>query len=235
VFDPEATSTIWLIPDFDAAAHVGDGPEATEETMIILAASLADHFLRRRLAVGLLAQAGDVTVVRPQASPAHLWTVLRALAPLHLVSGLPLATALARLQGARGGTSIAGSAGNHQYRPAAALSARDRVVILTPSLDLTWVAALRGLSWRGGVSCILLDRATFDSASAPAGSAQAAVGALAEFGVSTSVLRQGDLQPAEGTYGALRRWDFVTVGTGKAVARQKPRKAGTEGSWGKGA
>jgi uncharacterized protein (DUF58 family) len=223
VFDPEATSTIWLIPDFDADVHVGEGADSTVETMVLLAASLADHLLQRRLAVGMLAQAGEVTVVRPQAGKPHLWTLLRALAPLHAAQPLPLQSAIERLQGARGGG---------QRRPGAGLSTRDRLVVLTPNLNPSWVGALQGLSLRGGVSAILLDPASFDPQATVAGTAQASVAALADVGVPASVVRRGDLRPAEGTYGELRRWDFVTVGTGRAVARRRPRRAGNMGNGG---
>jgi hypothetical protein len=55
------------------------------------------------------------------------------------------------------------------------------------------------------------------------GAALATRTALAEQGVPARVLRQGDVRPSGGAWGALRRWDFVTVGTGRAVARQTPR------------
>jgi uncharacterized protein (DUF58 family) len=211
VFEPEATSTVWLVPDFDAGVQAGAGADSTEEMLVLLVASLADHLLRRHLAVGLLAQTPAVTAVAPRHGRAHLWTLLRALAPLHAKSALPLAQTLARLRAGPGvGTQ-------------AALSGRDRVVVLTPALDVSWPGALRSLTRRGGVECLLLDPASFGAADVRAGAAQAALAALAEQGVAARVLRQGDVQPEIAAWGALRRWDFVTMGTGWAVARQTPR------------
>jgi uncharacterized protein (DUF58 family) len=211
VFEPEATSTVWLVPDFDAAVQAGEGADSTEELLVVLAASLADQLLGRRLAVGLLAQTPAVTAVAPRHGRAHLWPLLRALAPLHATNPIPLAQALARLGAGGAGTP-------------AALSARDRVVVLTAALDAAWPLSVRRLVRHGGVECLLLDPASFGAPGVSPGRAQAAAAALAEQGVPARVLRRDDVRAASGTWGALRRWDFVTVGTGRAVARQTPRR-----------
>lgn len=212
VFEPEATSTIWLLPDFDPRVHYtlppetpGQPGEATEELMVLLTASLASHLLNRRLSVGLLAHTGAVTVVTPQAGKPHLWPLLRALAPLTTApSAFSLAEALAQLQ--------------------APLSARHRLVVITPSLDAAWPRALRNLGQRRGLDCLLIDPATFGG---PEG-AEGAVLALAEQGVGAQVVRRGDLASVAPAYGALRRWEFFTTATGRAIARQTPRRFGAE-------
>ncbi len=199
VFEPEATSTIWLVPDLDPTVHLGTGPDSTEETMVLLLASLADHLLRRGLAVGLLAQGERVHALRPQAGRGQVWTVLRTLAPVHATSPYPLGPALTRL--------------------GASLPARDRVVVVTPSLDTSWTQALRGLAHRSGVEAIVLDPESFGGV----GRAEAAVHALADQGIAARVLRRGELQAASGAYGQVRRWEFRTLSTGRAVAKQTPR------------
>jgi hypothetical protein len=40
------------------------------------------------------------------------------------------------------------------------------------------------------------------------------------------VVQPEDVTPQEGGYGALRRWEFITTGTGKVVVRNTPRLAG---------
>ena len=77
-FEPEATSTVWLILDLDADVHLGSGIDSSVETMVILAASLAYEMLHRRLAVGLLASNEKLTVVSPIRGPANVWRILRA-------------------------------------------------------------------------------------------------------------------------------------------------------------
>ena len=204
IFDPEATSTIWLVPDLDPRVHLGQGADSTEETMVLLIASLADYLLRHGLSVGMLAQGEEVYALRPQAGRAQVWQVLRALAPVHATSPYELGPALARL--------------------GASLPARDRVVVITPSLDLTWVQSVRGAAHRTGLEAILLDPESFGGA----GKAEAAVHALADQGVAARVLRRGELQPASGSYGAVRRWEFKTLSFGRAVAKQTPRRAQAE-------
>jgi hypothetical protein len=133
---------------------------------------------------------------------------MRALAPLHPVSTLALPAALARLSGI--------------------VSPRDRMIIVTPSLDAGWPAALRHRPGAGGVEAILLDPASFGGR----GDVESARRALAAQGVPAHSLRQGDLAPAAGAYGALRRWEFMTLGTGRAVARQTPRPSGLPTKYG---
>jgi hypothetical protein len=45
-----------------------------------------------------------------------------------------------------------------------------------------------------------------------------------ELGLTARIVRRGELQPATSSYGALRRWEFMTLGTGRVVVRQKPRE-----------
>jgi uncharacterized protein (DUF58 family) len=201
VFEPEASSRIWLVLDLDRAAHCGAGDDATEEAMVVLAASLAEQLLRRRLTVGLLARTEALNVVRPQAGVIHLWQFLRALAPLHPTCDLPLARTLTEAQ--------------------SLFSARDLVIIVTPSLVPDWLRSLHQFPARGraGAEVVLLDAASFGGQ----GNAQACAASLRALGVPTQIVRRGDVRPLPATYGALRRWDFVTFGTGHAIARQTPR------------
>ena len=48
---------------------------------------------------------------------------------------------------------------------------------------------------------------------------------LAEQGVPAHVVRRQDIRPATGTYGAVRRWEFKTLGTGRVAVMQTPRAA----------
>ncbi len=208
VFEPEASSTIWLIPDFDPTAHWGTGADSTEETMVLLAASLAAQLLKMNLAVGLLASTDTLKVVSPRPGSMHLWTLLRALAPLHPVpgpAGAPprdLAHTLA------------------QVRPL--ISIGDLLVVITPAIAGPWPLALRKLVHAGSAAeAILLDPESFGG---PGQVRQAGAG-LMEYGLSVSMVRRGELQPMSSVYGALRRWEFMTLGTGRVVARQKPREA----------
>jgi uncharacterized protein (DUF58 family) len=204
VFEPEASSSIWLVPDLDAAAHVGEGDESSLETMVVLLASLASHLLNERLSVGLLADADSAKAILPQYGAAHFWTILRALALLQPSRSHSLVDTLALMR--------------------TLISARDSLVVITPSLKPDWPRALKqllGRRQRNGLEVILLDPASFGGS----GETHLFATLLAEQGILSNVIRRSDVQPISGTYGDVRRWEFKTLGTGHVVVSQTPRRA----------
>lgn len=215
VFDPEASATVWLIPDLDSAVQRGEGPDSTLETGIILLASLAERLLDERLSVGLIAFSGEPRVVLPARGRPHLWALLRLLAGLEAAPH-PLAETLSQAR--------------------AVISGRQRVLVATPSLQTDWAGELQrlgGANRKSGAEVILLDPDSFAvPRPAPPGTAGAAglsgAGAyqalLTSLGVPARILRRGDLRPRAGSYGDINRWDFLTMPTGKAVARHAPRR-----------
>ncbi len=204
VFEPESTRTIWLLPDLDPAAQLGEGNDSTEETLVTLAASLAAQLLRQSLAVGLIAANGpEIVVVPPRLGPLHLWEHLRALAPLRPAhDSLTLAQVLPRAR--------------------TLLSSRDLLIVLTPALNADWPRAFVATTHRRArAEAILLDPASFGGMA----SAEAFLPLLAGLGLLAHVVRRGDVQPLSAVYGELRRWEFMTLGTGRVIARQTPRNA----------
>jgi uncharacterized protein (DUF58 family) len=177
--------------------------------MIILTATIASRLLDQHLAVGVIldaahGHAAHSHTVLPQAGSAHLWTILRALALVQATPDRPLAQTLIHAR------SI--------------VSLRDSSVILTPSLDAEWLKALPHLSGgsrMGGVEVVLLDPISFGGSIGAEGFRSV----LAEQGVPAHVVRQEDIRPATGTYGAVRRWEFKTLGTGRVAVMQTPRAA----------
>jgi uncharacterized protein (DUF58 family) len=208
IFEPEAVSTMWLIPDLDANVQLGEGEESSLEKMIILIASIAARLLEERLAVGVIldaAQGGHAAsghTVLPQMGSAHLWAILRALAMAQPRTDRPLAETLIHAR------SI--------------VSLRDSAVIVTPSIDPEWSKVLPHLSGGtrlGGVEVVLLDPISFGGSSG----AEAYRTMLLEQSVPTHIVRRQDIRPAIGTYGAVRRWEFKTLGTGRVAVIQTPR------------
>lgn len=200
VFEPQALSNIWLIPDFDAAVHIGDGDESTVETMVILLAALSDLLLNKQLIVGMYAHTQAPHIVSPQRGKAHIWSLLRAIAPLQPVQHQDLTKTLAEVQ------SLA--------------SERDMFIVITPSLNTNWPKKLRFFQQYTKVNVFLLDPLSFGGR----GDAGSFLPLLAELGISTSVVRRGDIRPIQASYGALRRWEFQTLSTGRAILRQTPRE-----------
>ena len=209
IFEPEAASTMWLIPDLDATVHLGEGDDSSLEKMIILTASIASRLLDERLAVGVIldaahGHAANSLTVLPQQGSAHLWTILRALALAQARPDRSLAETLVHAR------SI--------------VSLRDSAVIVTPSLDPEWSKALPHLSGGtrlGGVEVVLLDPVSFGGLIG----AETFRTMLLEQGVPTHIVRRQDIRPASGTYGAVRRWEFKTLGTGRVAVIQTPRAA----------
>ncbi len=203
MFEPEASSTVWLVPDLNAAAHHGVGEDSSLEKLIILTASLAAHLLSERLAVGLLLDEHAGLSVPPQAGEAHLWSILRALA-------------LAQAQNDRSFDEVL-------LESRGVVSLRDSIVVLTPSLDTAWPQALQllgGNRFNFAPEAIVLDPASFGGKD----SAAEFVSLLREQGVLAQLVRSEDIVPISGTYGEVRRWEFQTLGTGRVFVRQRPRE-----------
>jgi len=190
VFDPEATSTVWLVADLDASAHIGAGAESSLETLVVLLASLSAELLRRRVAVGLLAQSGrrsaatagslpeggaEPVVVLPERSSLHQWDLLRALAGLQPALACPFQRTLAQAR--------------------SLVSGRDQVLAVTASLQPDWLGELHQLNRgrRGGASVILLDPASFGAPTPPA-AVETFTSVLAGQGVRAGVVRRGELR-----------------------------------------
>jgi uncharacterized protein (DUF58 family) len=216
VFEPEASSNVWLIPDFDAAAHVGQGSDSSVETLVILVASLASQLLEDRLSVGVFASAGEPCVVLPRTGRAHLWQILRALAPLQTIPDQPLIQTLTQAR--------------------TVVDRSDLLIVLTPSLDLDWALHFNAIFSRhssgGGrqhAKAILLDPASFAASDVPSGRipSQQILGEMTSLGIHTTLLSKEDIRPVLGTFGTLRRWEFKTLGTGRIHVRQAPRQAET--------
>jgi uncharacterized protein (DUF58 family) len=205
VFAPEAASNVWLVPDFNTDDHKGEGDDASQEMMVTVVASLAASLLQQNLTVGLLASAGEETVVLPRQGQTHLWSILQALAPLNTAPDVPLEDVLSRAQ-----TVISGS---------------DLLIVVTPSLRPDWIGSLRRISRSRGSSgraeVILLAP---DSAEGET-SAQAFLSILLESGVPANILRREDINLISGYYGEVSRWEFSVLGTGRAIARKTPRSA----------
>lgn len=212
VFNPEAASNIWLVPDFYAPDHYEQGEQSTEETMVTVAASLAAALLQQNLKVGLFAAVADDVVVLPRHGQPHLWSILQALAPLQAAPDHPLETALDRI--------------------AALLTGSDLVMVVTPSLRPEWILPLqrmaRGRSGSSRVEVVLLDPASFGSHRSGAGFHAL----LVERGIPAYLLRREEVRVISGYYGELSRWEFTVSATGRALARKTPRAADAlAGAW----
>ena len=46
----------------------------------------------------------------------------------------------------------------------------------------------------------------------------------ASMGITARIVHQGDIKAQPGSYGPIRRWEFISLGTGKVVVRNAPRQ-----------
>jgi uncharacterized protein (DUF58 family) len=204
-FELDPTSNIWIVLDLDRAVHlsappvaggaprpVGDtrmlhvrgaveptsDPDAgrpiyldpeTEEYAVTIAASLAAHFIQQGRDVGLLATAHHPVIIDPERGARQLVKLLRTLAVVRAEDPLPLAQMLV-------GQSTQFGRG-------------DSLVVITPSVSETWVAALNEITTRGArATAILIEPHTFGSGQ----SSIMTVGALAAVDIPSYLVKRDD-------------------------------------------
>jgi len=151
-FELDPTADIWIFLDMQRGVQVGQPSEddesfvelpaifqprrrrlllkpTTEEYAVTAAASLAQHFIRRNRAVGLIAYGQRREVLPADRGQRQMTKVLEALAVLQAEGTVPLAQIL--------------------VTEADRLSRGTTLVIVTPAPDEKWVLVTRDLSRRG--------------------------------------------------------------------------------------
>jgi uncharacterized protein (DUF58 family) len=192
-FELDPTADIWIFPDMHAGVQhslpfstqeyedpwiailsgrtrreVALDP-VTEEYVVTIAASIAEHFVHRDRAVGLIAYGQSREVLQPDRGHRQVTKILETLAMIRAQGEIPLTQVLLG-EGARLGRGVT-------------------MVVITPSLDRTWIATARDLARRGvRLVAILVDPETF-------GGTGGADDILAELQISrvpTYVVHSGD-------------------------------------------
>jgi uncharacterized protein (DUF58 family) len=179
-FDQDPTADLWIVLDLDHGYHrfIGaDPPRApaapwlvsTEEYGVSISASLARRALAEGLNVGLIASCGRTVVLAPERSGRQESRIFEPLATVAADGARPLAEVLI----------------SERLR----LRGRSSIVVVTPSTDDSWVAALAEVGGTGGrAAAIVLEAATFGAADPP----MLVVGALAAAGVPMHLVKYGD-------------------------------------------
>lgn len=167
-FELDPLADIWIVPDMsvlnhvvgqqaaeakvpkpgelpgwmEAAWHTFKLPETTEEYTVTIAASLAQYFLRRDRAVGLLAYGQSHEVVQPDRGERQLNRILETLSVLRAGGQWPLQNML--------------NAQSHL------LPRGTTVIAITPMTQQTWATAAQQLTRRGmRVVTVLVDPSSF--------------------------------------------------------------------------
>lgn len=162
-FELDPMSDVWLVLDMAASVHYGDRhfdaqqilnqahssepptlelPPSTEEYCISLAASVAQHFLRRDQAVGLVTVAQSWEFVQADRGERQIMKILETLSVLRAEGRIPLHEIL--------------------HSETTRLPRGATVIIVTSSVDVRWVRTARYLARSGlRVAAVLVDPQTF--------------------------------------------------------------------------
>ncbi len=179
-FDSTPASDRWIFLDMYLPVQAGEGPGATEEHAVILAASLAAEGLESGTPVGLtVAGDGRKTIwLPPRLGVDQRWRILRELA-LVKTGHTPL-------------SSLLTGAG-------ATLIGRSSLVLVTADVDGSWLDALVALARRGITPTVLvLDQEAFGGR----GKADRVLAALLDLGINhyritPDLLDRPELQPGQ--------------------------------------
>jgi len=137
-FELEQTADAWIVLDLERAVQHGRGDESTVEVAVRVAASVADKAIRENRAVGLTVNAHRLAQLPPDRGGRQHLKIMQLLAAVDGDGGTPLGESLvATVPRIRRGMTA---------------------VVITPSLDRSWVKPLTALRARG-VSCVAI---TFD-------------------------------------------------------------------------
>ncbi len=128
-FDLEQAADLWILLDLDRGVHAGIGNDASVETAVTVAASVAMRTLADNRAVAMTASARRIQVHQPDRGPRVEQKLLHLLANVQADGGHSLAEVLtATLPQLRRGMTLC---------------------IITGSTDRTWVRGLSALRRRG--------------------------------------------------------------------------------------
>jgi uncharacterized protein (DUF58 family) len=134
-FDLEQTADAWLILDLDRAPQRGSGDEGTVEVAVRVAAAVADKALVENRAVGMTINAHRLAQLQPDRGGRQHLKVMQLLAAVEGDGSTQLIEALmASLPRIRRGMTA---------------------VVITASLDRTWVKPLAAMQTRG-IACVAI-------------------------------------------------------------------------------
>ena len=147
-FDLEQTADAWIVLDLQRGIQTGKGDESTVEAAVRAAASIADKALQENRSVGMTVNVGRTAFLPPDRGSRQHLKIMQLLASVDADGSAPLVETLIATVGRlrRGMTAV----------------------IITPSLDPSWVRPLAALRTRG-VACVVLtlDAAAYGRAANP--------------------------------------------------------------------
>jgi uncharacterized protein (DUF58 family) len=188
-FELEQAADLWILLDLDRSVHAGVGNDASVETAVTVAASVALRTLADNRSVAMTASARRIQIHQPDRGTRVEQKMLHLLANVQPDGVHPLAEVLL--------------ATTPQLRRGMTLC------IITGSTDRGWVRALAGLRRRGVATLVvLIDRTSYaggEPDDAQRAQLSAVRHALAEYAVEHRIIHRGDsIADALGAGGRLR-------------------------------
>ena len=188
-FELEQAADLWILLDLDRSVHAGVGNDASVETAVTVAASVALRTLADNRSVAMTASARRIQIHQPDRGTRVEQKMLHLLANVQADGVHPLAEVLL--------------ATTPQLRRGMTLC------IITGSTDRGWVRALAGLRRRGVATLVvLIDRTSYvggEPDDAQRAELAAVRHALAEYAVEHRIIHRGDsIADALGAGGRLR-------------------------------
>ena len=168
-FELDPAADVWIFLDMEGRVQVGSGDESTAEYGISIAASLARHFLAQHRALGMVAYGSSHELIQIDRGTRQMIKILECLAVMQAEGQVPLGEVVAA-ESARFGRNTT-------------------LIVVTPSLDETWVEALGYTKHRGvRTAAVVLEANTF-----AAGESSALLfGALAAADITSFLVKKGD-------------------------------------------
>ena len=142
-FDLEQTADAWIVLDLQRGIQTGRGDDSTVEAAVRAAASIADKAIKEKRSVGMTVNVGRTAFLPPDRGSRQHLKIMQLLASVEADGSAPLVETLVATVGRlrRGMTAV----------------------IITPSLDPSWVRPLAALRTRGVACAVLtLDATAFD-------------------------------------------------------------------------
>ena len=134
-FDLEQTADAWIVLDLQRSVQIGRGDDSTAEVAIRAAASIADKAINENRAVGMTVNAGRTAILPADRGGRQHQKIMQLLAAVDPDSSTPLVeTLVASVSRLRRGMTA---------------------VIVTASMDPSWVRPLAALRQRG-VGCVVV-------------------------------------------------------------------------------
>jgi uncharacterized protein (DUF58 family) len=198
-FDSTPSSDWWIFLDMNCQVQFGADEHSTEESSIILAASLADRGLHQRHAVGFVAYGQQPIWLPPLGGNQRRWEILRALAGLH-PGKYPLVDVLQRAR--------------------SAIHQRVSLIIITADTGGNWLEALLPYTWTGSQPVVLLlDPVSFGGQ----GDSHSLTSALIQCGIPHHLISRELFNRPEAHPGTAGRWEWRVSATGRAVPIRRPK------------